>query len=84
MRCAIGDWLDTHRRLALNPKHGDIEPTQSPTTWLGFRIHPSGIRPGPKMRRRLRQKVPVAAARGAAALEATVSAYRALWTFGGG
>ena len=82
-RAAIREWLASERRLALNPKHLDVEPTRSPTTWLGFRLHPSGIRPGPKMRRRLRWKVPAAAQRGAAALEATVSAYRALWTFGG-
>lgn len=71
-------WLQAHRRLVLNPKHGDIGSTQAPTVFLGYRIARAGVTPSRKLRRRMYMNVQRAAARGPDALVRTVRSYRGL------
>ncbi len=77
-RDAIGAWLAEHRRLALNPKTGDVLPCRQPSTYLGFRVSRAGLSPSSKMKKRMRRKVRAAAARGPDALVKTLTSYRGL------
>lgn len=80
-RSRIMDWLGTHRSLRLNPKRWDVHPTHEPLTYLGYRVSKAGFGPGPKMRRRIRNNLRIAFARGPDALQRTLNAYRGLWCF---
>jgi RNA-directed DNA polymerase len=53
---AVREWLKSERRLELKPR-GAVEPTTQPATFLGFRIRRAGVLPGPKARRRLRERL---------------------------
>jgi len=79
-RAAITAWLAEHRRLSLGPSH--IVDAREPCTFLGYRVSPSGLSAGKKMRRRLPPRVRAAARRGPRALERTLQSYRALVVFG--
>lgn len=78
MRAEIEDWLWRGRRLRLNPKLGRVEPTAHPTVWLGWRVSRSGLAPSRRMRRRLRQRLGVAADEGPEALQRSLDSYRGL------
>jgi hypothetical protein len=80
-RAAIGEWLARERGLSLNPKHLSIEPTTTPAVLLGYRISRAGISPSRKLRRRLRQRMRIAADKGEEALLRTVQSYRGLLLF---
>ncbi|MGE3541781.1 MAG: reverse transcriptase domain-containing protein [Candidatus Tectimicrobiota bacterium] len=80
-RAAIREWLLQERALHLNPRHLVVLPTHTPAVFLGYRISRAGITASRKLRRRLRQRLQAAAARGDAALLRTVRAYRGLLLF---
>jgi RNA-directed DNA polymerase len=80
-RDAIRQWLGDERRLALNPKHGQVRPAREPGTFLGYRIGGPGVTPSRKLRRRLKTRVRAAARRGDADLERCLVSYRGLLLF---
>ena len=78
---AIGRWLWETRRLALNPKHGQVRPSREPATFLGYRVSQAGITASRKLRRRFAARVKQAARKGEAELERCLAAYRGLLLF---
>lgn len=81
-RAAIEAWLDTERRLALNPGRGHVVPAAEPSTYLGHRVSRAGLSPGRKVRRRLRDNVRAAAGRGPESLYQSLVSYRSIVSFG--
>jgi RNA-directed DNA polymerase len=77
----VGSWLQRERGLALNPKRGGIRSTAAPSTFLGYRVSRAGILPGPKLKRRMRQRLAVAAQRGPTALIRSLRSYSGLLSF---
>lgn len=77
-RAAIEVWLLEQRGLTLNRKRWHVIPAGQPSTYLGYRISRAGLGPGRKVRRRMRDKVRVAGARGPDSLRETLQSYRAL------
>jgi hypothetical protein len=75
-REAIREWLWTKRRLTLNPRRLAVQPTAQPSTYLGFRVSRSGLLPGPKAKRRLKQRLRDAEALGTDRLVRSLRAYR--------
>ncbi len=75
-REAIREWLSTERRLALKPRHQTVQPTAQASTYLGFRVSRSGLLPGPKAKRRLKQRLRNAEAMGIERLVRSLRAYR--------
>ncbi len=80
-RAAVADWLHEQRALRLNPKRLAVEATRTPAVFVGYRISQAGIAPSRKLRRRLRERVRSAAARGEESLIRTVRSYRGLLVF---
>jgi hypothetical protein len=80
-RREIAAWLAEHRALALNPRHGRIEPTTTPTVFLGYRVSHAGFAPSRKLRRRMRGRLRSAAAKGPEAFARTLISYRGLMLF---
>ncbi len=80
-RTAVAQWLHEQRRLQLNLKRLAVEPTQTPAVFVGYRISQAGITPSRKLRRHLRHRVRLAAAKGEDALIRTVRSYRGLLVF---
>lgn len=80
-RWAIGEWLAAERRLTLNPKHLEVVPNRAPAVFLGYRISRSGIGPSRKLRRRMKDRLRRAVARGETALMRSIHAYRGLLLF---
>ena len=80
-RAALIDWLAAERGLALKPRGGQVRPAREPATFLGFRISPAGIGPGPKLRRRFAARVRAAADAGEEALIRCLASYRGLLLF---
>lgn len=80
----VEHWLRHERGLALNPKHGRVVPTSAPGVFLGYRISPAGLAPGPKLRHKLRRRLREAARRGALAFERCAASYRAAVGFATG
>lgn len=78
-RGIITEWLAEERGLTLNPKHGAVQSTRRGCVFLGYRVTRAGLRPGPKMRRRMPRRLAEAAKHGPDALARTVAAYRGLW-----
>ncbi len=76
VREAIREWLQRERQLALKPRHDTVQPTAQPSTFLGYRVSRSGLLPGPKAKRRLRQRLRQADALGAERLTRGLRAYR--------
>jgi hypothetical protein len=56
-REVIREWLWQERRLTLKPKRQAVQSTTQPATYLGFRISRAGLMPGPKAKRRLKQRL---------------------------
>ena len=90
-REAIREWLQRERHLQLNPRHDAVEPTEQPSTtgapsastptaqpgtFLGYRVSRSGLLPGPKAKRRLRQRLRQIDALGPERLARGLRAYR--------
>jgi RNA-directed DNA polymerase len=75
-REAIREWLWRERHLELNPRHDSVEPTAQPGTFLGYRVSRSGLLPGPKAKRRLRQRLRQVDALGLERLARGLRAYR--------
>jgi retron-type reverse transcriptase len=80
-RAAVAEWLARERGLSLNPKHLNIEPTSAAAVFLGYRVSRAGISPSRKLRRRLQQRMRIAADKGEQALIRTVQSYRGLLLF---
>jgi RNA-directed DNA polymerase len=80
-RAVIAVWLQEVRELHLNPKHLAIDPTHTPAVFLGYRVSRAGISPSRKLRRRLRERLRAAAARGEDALCRTIRSYQGLLLF---
>ncbi len=80
-RSAIAGWLADKRRLTLNPKHLEIIPNRTPGVFLGYRISRAGINPGRKLRRRMKRRLRLAAAKGETALVRSIQSYRGLLLF---
>ena len=76
---AIVVWLQSQRRLSLNPAYGEALPTAAPTLFLGFRVSRAGIGPSRRMRRALLRRSRVAMTTGPEALTRTLSACRGWW-----
>ena len=82
-RETIREWLWSERRLELNPHRQAVRPTSQPSTYLGFRVSRSGLSPGPKAKRRLKQRLKNADAIGVDKLVRGLRAYRGvLFTIG--
>ncbi len=75
-REAIADWLLAERGLALKHPAAPVLCNRQPASFLGFRISRAGLLPGPKMKRRLRQRLRNADSLGAARLARGLTAYR--------
>lgn len=54
---SIQTWLKTERQLTLKGHQQIIKSTREASTFLGFRVSPAGISPGPKSKRRLKQRL---------------------------
>jgi RNA-directed DNA polymerase len=80
-REAIAQWLAQHRSLTLKPTPQAVEPTRAPAVFLGYRLTRAGIAPAPKLRRRLRGRLRLAAERGPASLARSLASYRGLLLF---
>ena len=72
----IREWLQMHRRLALNSKRHRIRPRHETSQFLGWRIGPAGLVPTKTQRRRVSRRVTVAARKGEGALDRTIASYR--------
>ncbi len=79
---AIRDWLSTMRRLSLNPRRRRLVAAAEPSTYLGYRVSQSGLTPGKKTRRRMRNNLRAAAERGAEPLRCSLASYQSLVRFG--
>lgn len=77
-REAIREWLRRERQLEFNPRHQTVQPTTQPSTYLGFRVSRSGLLPGPKAKRRLKQRLRDAEALGTDRLIRGLRAYRGI------
>ena len=75
-QAAISEWLRNERKLELKPTAGAVQPTTQPSTFLGFRVSRAGLLPGPKARRRLRQRLRDASVLGPDRLTRGLRAYR--------
>lgn len=75
-REAIREWLQSERKLELKPRHDAVQPTAQPSTFLGYRVSRSGLLPGPKAKRRLRQRLRQVDALGPDRLARGLRAYR--------
>lgn len=80
-RAAVAQWLHDERALRLNPKRLAVEPTRTAAVFVGYRISQAGIAPSRKLRRNLRRRVRLAAARGEESLIRTLRSYRGLLVF---
>lgn len=79
-REAIREWLQRERGLALNPKRQLVLPTTQPCTYLGFRISRSGLAPGPKAKRRLKQRLRDVDSIGTHRLVRSLRSYQGVWS----
>lgn len=75
---AIRAWLKAERGLELKSSDNVIRPTSEPSTYLGFRVSRAGVAPGPKAKRRLRQRLRRAHAIGSSRLARSLQAYRGM------
>jgi hypothetical protein len=75
-REVIREWLWRERRLTLKPKRQAVQPTTQPATYLGFRVSRAGLMPGPKAKRRLKQRLRNADVLGPDRLARSLKAYR--------
>jgi hypothetical protein len=80
-RSAIAGWLEKNRRLQLNPKHWHVIPNREAGLFLGYRVSRAGIGPSRKLRRRLHERVRLAAQRGDDVLLRSLCSYRGLLLF---
>lgn len=80
-RTAIERWLQCERGLMVGRKRWEVYPTQAPSRFVGYRVSPAGVAPGPKVRKRIRRRVRAAAERGEAALLRTLASYRGIYSF---
>jgi hypothetical protein len=77
-REAIRDWLRQERHLELKARRDGVQPAAQPGTWLGFRVSRAGVLPGPKAKRRIKQRLATADAMSGESLERCLTAYRGL------
>lgn len=78
VREAIREWLRRERQLELNPRRQAVQPTAQSSTYLGFRVSRSGLLPGPKAKRRLKQRLHDAETMGTDRLIRGLRAYRGI------
>ncbi len=78
-REAIREWLLDERRLELKRRRDAVQPTSQPSTVLGFRVSRSGVAPGPKAKRRLKQRLLNVETTGVDHLARSLRAYRGLY-----
>ncbi len=57
LRVAISDWLWQQRGLRLKRSGDSVRPTSEAATYLGWRLSRAGVLPGPKAKRRLRERL---------------------------
>ena len=72
-RLALTTWLREQRRLELKP--AAVVPAGEPCTYLGVRVSRGGLGPGEKFRRRMSERLQLAALRGPVAFERSLQAY---------
>jgi hypothetical protein len=77
-REAIRSWLREQRRLELKSRRDGVQPTAQPSTYLGFRVSRAGVLPGPKAKRRLRQRLAAADSMQGETLQRCLTSYRGL------
>ena len=77
-REAVPEWLLTERRLRLKDPVAPVQSTRQASSYLGFRVSRAGLAPGPKAKRRLRQRLRQAEAMGGVRLTKGLQAYRGL------
>ena len=78
-RDAIRDWLGRERGLRLKDADAPVLSTAQPAGFLGYRVARSGLMPGAKARRRLRQRLRRAHDLPYDALVRSLAAYRGVW-----
>lgn len=77
-REAIRAWLLHERGLELKRRRDAVQPTTQPATYLGFRVSRAGILPGPKAKRRLKERLALADTLATDRLERCLTSYRGL------
>jgi RNA-directed DNA polymerase len=77
-REAVRSWLREERRLELKSRRSGVQPTSQPSTYLGFRVSRAGVLPGPKAKRRIRQRLAAADGMSGETLQRCLTAYRGL------
>lgn len=77
-REAIREWLQKERGLELKRRRDGVQPTAQPATYLGFRVSRAGVLPGPKIKRRLKERLVLADAMETDRLERCLTSYRGL------
>jgi len=77
-REAIREWLRQARKLELKDRHDQVLPSTQPATCLGFRVSRAGVATGPKMKRRLRQRLRAAGSTSPTHLARSLQSYRGL------
>jgi len=70
--------LRRERGLELKRRLDGVQPAAQPATYLGFRVSRAGVLPGPRAKRRLRERLSQADAIEAGRLERTLVSYRGL------
>lgn len=80
-RDAVSSWLAAERRLLVRDKGGGLQPSSSPSTFLGYRVSRAGTSPSPKIKRRMRRRLRAAASRGPDALKRSLRSYAGLLLF---
>jgi len=78
VRDAVGAWLWQERRLTLKDAEAKPVTCRRPAVFVGFRINPAGLAPGPKARRRLAQRMRNAEGIGLDRLEQGLRSYRGI------
>lgn len=80
-RAALADWLHSERGLVLGSKRYEVFDTREPTRFVGYRASRAGVAPGRKVKRRLRKRLPAAAARGEDSLRRSIASYQGVFLF---
>jgi hypothetical protein len=75
-RQAIVTWLRTERGLEIHEERAHPRPCRGRHRYLGFVVTPSGIRPGKRTERRMRERIPALLKGSPDRLGRSIAAYR--------
>jgi hypothetical protein len=74
-------WLLAERGLTVGRKRWEVFDSREATRFVGYRVCQAGIAPGPKVKRRLKKRLPAAANGGPESLSRSIASYRGVFLF---